>query len=140
MLDLRHYNGQVIGYAQSDHNVKRRTLNYTPLIAHNMMNYDSHHIEKSLHSSSQSTKIEIIPTNDEKFIALNIGVFIQTRKRRRDEVAVYENLRFIDSFKFTPCNLDKLIKFLPDTYFSLLDNFYRVGLYRPAAKTVEEER
>ena len=90
-----------------------------------MMNYDLHHIVKSLHSASQSTKIEVIPTNDEKFIALNFGVFIDTRKRKRDEVAVYEYLRFIDSFKFMPCSLGKLVQSLPDTKFSLLDNFFR---------------
>ena len=102
-----------------------------------MMNYDLH-IVKSLHSASQSTKIEVIPTNDEKFIALNFGVFIGTRKRKHDEVAVYEYLCFIDNFKFMPCSLDKLVESLPDTVFSprpLLS-----GLYRRAAKTVEEKR
>ena len=89
-----------------------------------MMNYDLH-IVKSLHSASQSTKIEVIPTNDEKFIALNFGVFIKTRKRKRDKVAVYEYLCFIDSFKFMPFSLDKLVESLPDTKFSLQDHFYR---------------
>ena len=78
VLDHCHFNGQFIGYAHSECNLKRRTLNYTPVIAHNMMNYDLHHIVKSLHLASQSTKIEVIPTNDEKFIALNFGVFIET--------------------------------------------------------------
>ena len=89
------------------------------------MNYDLHHIVHALHSASQSTKIEVIPTNDEKFIALNFGVFIETRKRKRDEVAVYEYHRFIESFKFMPCSLDKLVQSLTDTKFSLLDHFYR---------------
>ena len=89
-----------------------------------MMKSDLHHIVKSLHSASQSTKIEVIPTDDE-FIALNFGVFIETRKRKRDEVAVYKYLRFIDSFKFMPCSLDKLVQNLSDTKFSLLDHFYR---------------
>ena len=87
VLDHCHFNGQFIGYAHSECNLKRRTLNYTPVIAQNMMNYDLHHIVKSLHSASQSTEIEVIPTNDEKSIALNFGVFIETRKRKRDEVA-----------------------------------------------------
>ena len=125
VLDHCHFNGQFIGYAHSECNLRRRTLNYTQVIAHNMMNYDLHNIVKSLHSASQSTKIEVIPTKDEKFIALNFGVFIATRKRKRDEVAVYEYLRFIDSFKFMPCSLNKLVQSLPDTKFSLLDHFYR---------------
>ena len=80
---------------------------------------------KSLQSASQSTKIEVIPTNDAKFIELNFGVFIESRKGQRDEFPVYEYLRFIDSFKFMPCSLDKLVQNLPDTKFSLLDQFYR---------------
>ena len=93
------------------------------MIAHNMFNYDLHHIVNYLHSASQSTKIEVKPTNDEKFIALIFGLFIERRKRKRDEVAVYEYLPFIDSFKFMPCSLDKLVQSLPDAKFSLLDHF-----------------
>ena len=78
-------------------------------------------------SASQSTKIEVIPTNVEKFIALNFGVFVETRKTKRNKVAVYEYLYLIDSFKFmlSSCSLDKLLQSLPDTKFSLLDHFYR---------------
>ena len=93
VLDHCHFNGQFIRYAHS-----ACKLNYTPVIANNMMDYDLHHIVKSLHSASQSTKIEVIPTNDEKFIALNFGVFMETRKRKSDDLAVYEYLRFTDSF------------------------------------------
>ena len=63
-----HFNGKFIGYAHSACKLNRRTLNYTPVIAHNIMNYDLHHIVKSLHSASQSAKIEVIPTNDEKLL------------------------------------------------------------------------
>ena len=63
--------------------------------------------------------------NDENVIALNFGVFIETIKRKRDEVAVYEYLLFIDNFKFMTCRLDKLVQSLPDTKFSLLDQFYQ---------------
>ena len=125
VLDHCHYSGQFIGYAHDECNLKRRTLNFKPVIAHNMMNYDLHHIVKSLHTASESTKIEVIPTNDEKFIALNFGVFIETRKRKRDEVTVYEYMRFIDSFKSMPCSLDKIVQTLPHNKFSILDNFYR---------------
>ena len=95
------------------------------MIAHNMMNYDLHHIVKSLHSASQSTKIEVIPINDEKFIALNFGIFIETRKSKHDALAVYEYFRFIDYFKLMPCSLDKIVQGLPETKFCLLDHFYQ---------------
>ena len=94
------------------------------MIANNMINYDLHHFVNYLHSASQSTKIEVRPTNDEKFIALIFGLFIERRKSKRDEVAVNGYLRFIDSFKFMPCRLDKLVQSLTDTKFSLRDHFY----------------
>ena len=88
------------------------------------MNCDLHHIVKALHSASENIKIDVIPTNDETFIALNYGVYIGRQKRRRDEVFEYEYLRFIDSFKF-PSSLSKLVETLPHNKFSILDNFYR---------------
>ena len=89
------------------------------------MNYDMHHIVKAIHSASQATKINVIPTNDKKFIALNFGVHIETKIRKTNEVTVYEYLRFIDSFQFMPGSLDKLNQILPADKFTVLDNFYR---------------
>ena len=90
-----------------------------------MMNYNLHHIVKTLNSASKNVKIAVIPTNDEKFIALNYGVYIERRKRKRDEVFVYEYLRFFDSFRFIPSSLSKLVETLPHDKFSISDNFYR---------------
>ena len=118
-----HLSGQFLGYAHNECNLKRRTLIFTPVIEHNLMRkYDLHHIVKRLHSASENVNIDVIPTNDEKFTAMNYGVYIETRKRKRDKVFVYEYLRFIDSFKFMPSSLSKLVQTLPDDKFSILDN------------------
>ena len=90
-----------------------------------MMNYDLHNIVKAIHTASQTTKFDVIATNDEKFIALNFGIFMEKRKRKRGEGTPHEYLRFIDSFKFMPCSLEKLVETLPENKFSLLDNFFR---------------
>ena len=37
---------------------------------------------------------------------------MEKRKRKRGEVTVHEYLRFIDSFKFMPCSLEKLVETL----------------------------
>ena len=58
-----------------------------------------------------------MPTNDEKFFALNLVVFIETRKRSRNKVEVYEYLHFMDSFNFLPCRLDELVQSWLDTKF-----------------------
>ena len=125
VLDHCHSTGKFFGYAHNECNLKRRTISYTPIIAHNMMNYDLHHIVKAIHTASQTTKFDVIATNDEKFIALNFGIFMEKRKRKRGEVTVHEYLRFIDSFKFMPCSLEKFVETLPENKFSLLDNFFR---------------
>ena len=89
------------------------------------MKYDLNHIVKSLHQASQSTKIEVKPTIDEKSIAINFGGFIEMRKRKRYKVAVYEFLCFLESLKFMLCSLDKQVQNLPNTKCSLLDDIYR---------------
>ena len=50
---------------------------------------------------------------------------MEKRKRKRGEVTVHEYLRFIESFKFMPCSLEKLVETLPENKFSLLDSFFR---------------
>ena len=114
-----------MGYAHSECNLVLRTLVYTPVIALKMMKYDLYHIVKTLHSATANVKIEVIPTNDENFIALNYGLYIESRSRKRDEVAIYDYLRYIDSFKFMPSSLSKLVQTLPQDKFTILDNFYR---------------
>ena len=84
LIDYCHFKGKFIGYAHSECKLKRTTLNYATVINHNMMYYDLHNNVKSLHSASQSTKNEVTATNEEKFIALNFGVFIETRNRKLD--------------------------------------------------------
>ena len=128
VLDHCHSTVKFFGYAHNECNLKRRTIFYTPIFAHNMMNNMMnylHHIVKSIHTASRTTKFDVTATNDEKFIALNFGIFMENRKRKRGEVIVHENLRFIDSFKFMPCSLEKLVETLPENKFSLLDSFFR---------------
>ena len=124
VLDHCHSTGKFFGYAHNECNPKRRTINYTPIIAHNMMDYDLHHIVKAIHIASGTTKFDVIAIKDEKFIALNFCIFTEKRKRKRGEVTVREYLRFIDRFIFMPCSLENPVKTLPENKFSLLDSFF----------------
>ena len=99
------------------------------VIDHNMMNYDLHHIIKSLHSASTKIsqpqqKLKLYQSMM-KFRALNFGFFIQTRNCNQDEVAVKITFALLTVPNSRLFSLDKLVQSLTDTKFSLLDNFYR---------------
>ena len=106
VLDHCHYSGAFLGYAHNQCNLKRRSINYVPVIAHNSSNYDIHHLCKSLHEFDSECK----------------GV----------SKNIYEYLRFLDSYCFLPSSLDKLVSYLPSESFNLLDNYF--SDYQPIEK------
>ena len=57
---------------------------------HNARSYDSHFIIKNFHDPN--AKIEVIPTNTEKFLALQV-----------------DSVRFLDSFQFLSSSLENLV-------------------------------
>ena len=44
VLDHCHYSGKFLGWAHQKCNIQRSTNNYMPIFAHNLSNYDMHHI------------------------------------------------------------------------------------------------
>ena len=125
VLDHCHYSGIFLGYAHNQCSLKRRTINYVPVIAHNSSNYDIHHLCKNLHEFDSECKIEIIPLTDEKYVTLSIGVKVNSFTDKRGvSKNVYEYLRFIDSYRFLPSSLDKLVSYLPSESFKILDNYF----------------
>ena len=126
VLDHCHYSGKFLGLAHNECNLKRRTLNFIPVVAHNLSNYDLHHLFKELHRFAKDCRINVIPQTSEKYISLSVGVPVRTYKDKNGlEKTVYEYLRFIDSFRFMTTSLEKLVSFLPPDKFSYLDNHFR---------------
>jgi len=73
--------------------LKHRKFNneyFIPLFVNNARSYDSHFTIKNFHDPD--AKVEIIPTNTEKFLAFQI-----------------DNVRFLDSFQFLSSSLDNLV-------------------------------
>ena len=125
VLDHCHATGHFLGYAHSRCNLRRRTVNYIPVVAHNLSNYDLHHICKNLHHFPDDCRVQVIPLTDEKYISLSIGVKVETYVDSRGiEKNVFEYLRFIDSYRFMASSLDKLVSFLPKDRFGLLDSCF----------------
>ena len=126
VLDHCHYTGKYLGYAHDQCNLKRRSINYIPVIAHNSSNYDIHHLCKNLHEFESQCKIELVPVTNEKYITVNIGVRVNSYTDKRGVVKnVYEYLRYIDSYRFLPSSLEKLVSYLPTESFQILDNYFQ---------------
>ena len=125
VLDHCHFTGQFLGWAHNNCNINRKFLNYTPLFAHNLSNYDLHHVILALQGSNMRNTISIIPSTDEKFIALEIGVLIKMRPNKNGvDKPVYEHIRLLDSFRFMHSSLDALVKNLPANEFIHLENYF----------------
>ncbi|GBL87901.1 hypothetical protein AVEN_62211-1 [Araneus ventricosus] len=102
-------------YRQALHNkcnlqLKQRKM--IPRICHNLRNYDGHLIMQGL-GKLQDHEIDVIPNNMEKYISFSI--------RRRKENPV--TLQFVDSFQFLNTSLQKLVKNLDHSKFSIMQSF-----------------
>ena len=80
-----------------------------------------HHICLALNKKDSNSVIQVIPSTDEKYISLIIGVVVKTITRK-DQT---EYLRFIDSFKFLNSSLQKVVDDLPDNRFTILENHFQ---------------
>ena len=74
LLDQCYYSVEFPGWAHSTCNLKRRNLIFTPVVAHNLSNYDLHHICQAIQYCSSNSKLRIIPQTDENYICLIIRV------------------------------------------------------------------
>ncbi len=126
VLDHCHFSNKFLGWSHSQCNLARRTVKFTPVIAHNLQNYDLHHVCLALSHCEDTTTFQVLPSTEEKFQSLTLGVFIKSfTNSRRANVKVYEYLRFIDSLKFMNSSLEKLVRNLPSDKFQLLRNQFK---------------
>ena len=124
-LDHCHFSGKLLGWTHEKCNLARRTVNFTPVIGHNIKNYDLHHICLGLHECKPTSTMSVITSTDKKYISLSIGVLIKTIKRKNgSEQKVFEYLRFIDSCKFLNSSLQKMADNLPAEKMSILNKFF----------------
>ena len=91
-------------------------------MAHNLSNYDLHHECLYIHKFKSDCKIEVMPSTDEKYITLTIGLTVRIFQDKNGLTkTVFEYLRFIDSFRFmassTAC-------YLPKEKFTILESCF----------------
>ena len=91
------------------------------MIGHNIKKYDLHHISLALAECALETKIEVVPSTDENYLSLPVGVFIKNfESEAGQQVPIFEYIRLIDSFNFMPHSLKFLVADLPDNRFDIL--------------------
>ena len=124
-LDHCHYSNKFLGWAHSRCNLMRKTQSYTPVVAHNLSGYDLHHIIQNIHHGNFRNKVSIVPQTDEKYISLSLKVWIKDVQTKKGKpLPIYEELRFIDSFRFMSSSLEKLVSGLPMDCFAMLDQHF----------------
>ena len=83
VLDHCHASGKFLGFAHSKCNLKRRTVNYIPIFAHSLSNYELQFICRNLQLFPEDSKIQVIPITNEKYISLSIGIRVASDTDRR---------------------------------------------------------
>ena len=103
--DHCHFTGKYRKAAHNNCNLNYKKPKLTPVVFHNLQNYDAHLFIKDLGKSEEN--INCIPKNEEKYnsFSKNIVVGKFTNKEGKED-EIKHDLRFIDSLKFMASSLD----------------------------------
>ena len=100
-----HFTGEIYGVAHNSCNLKLLTQTFTPIFFHNLSEYDAHHLLKYIEIQSDE-KLTVIPCNSESYISFSFFVPVVKSK---DDKLLYEEFRFLDSYRFLSGSLDTLV-------------------------------
>ena len=129
--DHCHLTGRYRGAAHNQCNLKYRKLSFTPVVIHNLTNYDAHLFVKHLGYSEGD--ISCIANNDEKYISfskqITVGAYKKSMMNKEGDIysvekPIHHTIRFIDSFRFMSTSLSKLVNNLPGTAFQNVGKYY----------------
>ena len=137
--DHCHFTGKFRGAAHNSCNLKYRKPWFTPVIFHNLQNYDAHLFVKNLGKTEGD--IRCIPNNEEKYISFTKKIIVGSWiDKEGKEHLIRHDIRFIDSFKFMASSLDALVKNLErDKKIETKKSLLREKL-KERGKTLEEEK
>lgn len=114
--DHNHYTGAFRGAAHNSCNLKYQQLKMLTVVFHNL-EYDSHFIIEAL-ASKFNGSLHIIPKNAERYMSFTQAIQkseLVTGSNDDEDMNYHENLklRFIDSFRFLPAALSKIVETIP---------------------------
>ena len=99
------FTGEIYGVAHNSCNLKLHTQTFTPIFFHNLNKYDAHHLMKYIEIRSEE-KLTVIPCNSETYISFSF--FVPVGKSKDDKL-LYEEFRFLDSYRFLSGSLETLV-------------------------------
>ena len=129
--DHCHFTGWYRGAAHNRCNLRYRKPAFTPVVIHNLTNYDAHLFVTHLGYNDED--MACIANNDEKYISFSKKIAVDSYKKKAVDVEgyeyyenkpIYHSIRFIDSFRFMSTSLSKLVNGLPETAFQNVGKYY----------------
>ena len=120
VADFEYFTGEYLG---ASHKKCRNTKpDFIPIFFHNLAGYDSHLFITKLASKINGEKIDVIPTNEQKYISFTKKTQVDRYKDEKgNDINIYFRLRFVDSLKFMNAGLETLAKNLPKNKFKNLE-------------------
>ena len=122
--DHCHFTGQYRGAAHNSCNLNCRKPLVLPVIFHNLQGYDAHLFIKQL--ACLPGELNCIPSTEEKYISFSKKIKVDEYRSRRngENIPLYFEIRFIDSFKFLQTSLANLVSNLqPDDFHNTKREF-----------------
>ena len=116
-----HLTGEIYGVAHNSCNLKLRTQTFTPIFFHNLSKYDAHHLLKYIEIQSEE-QLTVIPCNSETYISFSF--FVPVGKSKDDKL-LYEEFRFLDSYRFLSGSLDTLVTTLETKDYCQLSKHFQ---------------
>ena len=121
-----HLTGEIYEVAHNSCNLMLRTQTLTPIFFHNLGKYDAHHLLKYIEIQSEE-KLTVIPCNSETYISFSF--FVPVGKGKDDKL-LYEEFRFLDSYRFLSGSLDTLVTTLETKdYCQLSKHFQKIATF-----------
>jgi hypothetical protein len=134
VCDHDHFTGRIRGVAHQNCNINYKDPTFIPVLFHNMSNYDIHLFIKEL--SRRPGKFKVIPSTEEKYVCLSYYMPVKQyyNKKLKKDCTKYFEIRFLDSYRFLPESLEKLVGNLPtfpnlEKHCKKFDLFKRKGVY-----------
>ena len=92
------------------------------MVGHNIQNFDIDLFCLTLNDCQSTTTMKVILSTDKKNTSTTFGILIDTiTTQERRTQTFYEYFRFIDWYKKMNSSLEKLVEFLTETQFDIME-------------------